>query len=180
MAGSAADGFGAEKSEPESTQPAERPMSIDSPGERALASSSLVEGPGRVHVGPAIGEGGMAKVRLGFQANLSRSVAVKVLKSPDRAGEERLLREAKLTARLQHPNIVPVHDVLRSADGELRVVLKRVEGTRWSALVRDPSAVLGQLGARDLLDSDPPVPEGGRWCGVGMAACSVIGRCSSR
>ncbi|MBL9026494.1 MAG: serine/threonine protein kinase [Myxococcales bacterium] len=152
MPGSSADGFGAQEGEPDGTPPAERPTSVDSPRERTLASPSLTEGPGRVVVGPTIGEGGMAKVRLGFQANLSRSVAVKVLKSPDRAGEERLLREAKLTARLQHPNIVPVHDVLRSADGELRVVLKRVEGTRWSALLRAPSAVLGRLGARDQLD----------------------------
>ena len=94
----------------------------------------------------------MAKVRLGFQTNLSRPVAVKILKSPHREGEERLLGEAKLTARLQHPNIVPVHDVLRSEDGELRVVLKRVEGTRWSALLRDPEAVRELLGASDLLD----------------------------
>ncbi len=106
----------------------------------------------RILLGPTIGEGGMARVRLGVQTSLGRTVAVKVAREEVRALEPRLLQEARLTARLQHPNIVPVHDVTRGADGELQIVLKRVEGVRWSLMMRDPAALRAKYGAADALD----------------------------
>ncbi|MEM6574060.1 MAG: protein kinase [Pseudomonadota bacterium] len=61
-----------------------------------------------------IGEGGMARVFLGTQLSLGREVAVKVLRSSLSGGEDfqrRFLHEGQLLAKLNHPNIVPIHDI---------------------------------------------------------------------
>ncbi|HVF35078.1 MAG TPA: serine/threonine-protein kinase, partial [Candidatus Saccharimonadia bacterium] len=64
-----------------------------------------------------LGEGGMADVYLATQLSLQRQVAIKVLgyeKSPELA--ERFEREARTIARLDHPNIVGIHEVGRAGD----------------------------------------------------------------
>ncbi|MEM9532247.1 MAG: protein kinase [Pseudomonadota bacterium] len=60
-----------------------------------------------------IGHGGMARVFLGTQTSLGREVAVKVLRR-SLSGEDfqrRFLHEGQLLAKLNHPNIVPIHDI---------------------------------------------------------------------
>lgn len=61
-----------------------------------------------------ISKGGMATIYLATQHNLSRQVALKVM-SPQLSGDpvfgERFLREARITASMNHHNIVPVYDV---------------------------------------------------------------------
>jgi len=60
-----------------------------------------------------VGQGGMARVYKAHQENLDREVAVKVLPpwfAADRNFVERFNLEARLVARLSHPNIVTVHD----------------------------------------------------------------------
>ena len=58
-----------------------------------------------------IGAGGMAKVYKARHEQLDRIVAIKVMKSSGKGqGHQRFLSEAKLSARLKHPNIVSVHD----------------------------------------------------------------------
>ncbi|NJN00870.1 MAG: serine/threonine protein kinase [Aquincola sp.] len=61
-----------------------------------------------------LGQGGMASVFLAVQESLDREVALKVMApalaaSPEFA--ERFLKEGKLTAKLQHPNVVTIHDI---------------------------------------------------------------------
>jgi serine/threonine protein kinase len=76
-----------------------------------------------------LGRGGMGTVYLARDESLGRQVAVKVsntLASP--ALEGRLRTEAQVLARLEHPGIVPIHDVGRLADGRLFYVMKRVQG----------------------------------------------------
>jgi serine/threonine protein kinase/formylglycine-generating enzyme required for sulfatase activity len=74
-----------------------------------------------------IATGGMGEVRRVFDQVLDRPVAMKVLR-PDLSHQEHLVRrfveEAKLTAQLQHPNVVAVHEIgrLPNADGH---------GARW-------------------------------------------------
>ena len=86
----------------------------------------------------ALGRGGMGAVFLVEDSRLGRRVAMKVLDLPDRAGEleARLLREARVLAQIEHPGIVPVHDVGALADGRVFYTMKYVEGRRldeWAA-----------------------------------------------
>ena len=61
-----------------------------------------------------LGEGGMATVYLAIQESFGRKVALKAMMpkaQEDSTYGERFIREAKIVARLSHPNIVPVYDV---------------------------------------------------------------------
>lgn len=77
-----------------------------------------------------IGRGGMGTVYAAVDEALGRDVALKVSNAVASAAlERRLEAEARVLARLEHPGIVPVHDVGRLADGRLYYVMKRVHGT---------------------------------------------------
>jgi len=76
-----------------------------------------------------IGRGGMATVYLAHDVRHDRKVAVKVLR-PELAavlGAERFLNEIKVTANLQHPHILPLHDS-GEADSFVYYVMPYVEG----------------------------------------------------
>jgi serine/threonine protein kinase len=79
-----------------------------------------------------LGRGGMGAVYLARDRELDRQVALKVLDAPRPTpeAEARLLREARVLARLEHPGIVPVHDVGWLPDGRLFYTMKRVKGSR--------------------------------------------------
>src|SRR5579859_1720126 len=77
-----------------------------------------------------LGQGGMARVYKARQENLDREVAVKVLPpwfAADRNFVERFNLEARLVARLSHPNIVTVHDAAEFK-GNLYIVMQLVDG----------------------------------------------------
>jgi serine/threonine-protein kinase len=83
----------------------------------------------RYRVEQKLGEGGMATVYLAEDRKHERQVALKVLR-PELAaviGADRFLAEIKTTAKLQHPNILPLHDS-GEADGFLFYVMPYVEG----------------------------------------------------
>jgi serine/threonine protein kinase len=82
-----------------------------------------------------VGRGGMCTVFLAEDLSLGRRVALKVLDVPDPSGDlaERLTREARILARLEHPGIAPVHDVGRLPDGRVFYAMKFVEGPRLDA-----------------------------------------------
>ncbi|HEX2122293.1 MAG TPA: serine/threonine-protein kinase [Thermoanaerobaculia bacterium] len=89
-----------------------------------------------------LGRGGMGVVYEAYDSELDRAVALKVLsvilseaKDPLPArgslappGMTRLAREARIVARLEHPGIVPVHDVGTLADGRIYYTMKLVRG----------------------------------------------------
>jgi len=79
-----------------------------------------------------VGRGGMGTVYLAEDTTLDRRVALKVLDVADEPGElaGRLLREAHILARLEHPGIVPVHDAGALPDGRVYYAMKYVEGRR--------------------------------------------------
>jgi serine/threonine protein kinase len=86
-----------------------------------------------------IDRGGMGTVYRARDRELERDVALKVLSIPD-PGERaaaRVLREARILARLEHPAIVPVHDVGRLPDGRVYYVMKLVRGSRLDVHLRD-------------------------------------------
>ena len=80
-------------------------------------------------LGP-LGQGGMARVYKAYQENLEREVAIKVLPpwyAADRNFVERFNLEARLVARLSHPNIVTVHDASEQ-NGNLYIVMQMIDG----------------------------------------------------
>lgn len=84
----------------------------------------------RYEIRNIIGRGGIATVYLGLDHALEREVAIKVLSVEDQARAERLGREARILARLEHPGLVPVHDYGVLGDGRPYYVMKYVRGAR--------------------------------------------------
>jgi serine/threonine protein kinase len=77
-----------------------------------------------------IGSGGMAEVYLVFDEQLEREAALKVIHPAHSADDlpERMMREAKVNAQMEHPSIVPVHDAGVLPDGRNFYVMKYVQG----------------------------------------------------
>ena len=103
-----------------------------------------------------LGQGGMGDVFVARQGSLDRLLALKLIKpltGPKRAQLERtgklkaveeerrqqFLSEAIVTGDLDHPNIVPIHDVALTSNNELFYAMKRVVGTPWSDVIKDKS-----------------------------------------
>ena len=99
-------------------------------------SSELTNGDpsriGRYRIIHRLGQGGFGRVYLAHDDDLDRPVAIKV-PNPERITHpedvEAFLIEARILAKLDHPNIVPVFDVGRTEDGLCFVVSKLVEGS---------------------------------------------------
>ncbi|MBT9561231.1 MAG: protein kinase [Myxococcales bacterium] len=98
------------------------PDSVERPSQEGPSS-----GP-RYSDGPTIGSGGFGVVRSVHDHWLGRDVALKELHAAGPEQEARLHREAKLTAELDHPGIVPIYDVGRTAEGRLYYTMRLVIG----------------------------------------------------
>ena len=96
-----------------------------------------------------LGEGGMATVYLAHDLKHDRKVALKVLRPELSAilGGERFLNEIKVTANLQHPNILPLYDS-GEADSLLYYVMPYVEGDT----LRDKLNREKQLGVEETVE----------------------------
>ena len=100
-----------------------------------------------------IGAGGMARVFLGHDEVLERSVAVKVLGFDEGDAEmgERFRREGQTAARLSHPNIVQVYD---AGEGNFEgqrvsyIVMEYVSGGDLKELIDEKGALSGEELAR--------------------------------
>jgi serine/threonine-protein kinase len=88
----------------------------------------------------------MSTVFLVEDPQLQRRVALKVMDVPDSSPDltDRLHREARILAQLEHPGIVPVHDVGRLSDGRVFYTMKFVEGQRLD----DHIAQIASIGER--------------------------------
>src|SRR5262245_38705642 len=101
-------------------------------------SPSAGQAPGELPVLPGyevqsvLGRGGMGVVYRARHLRLQRTVALKMLlagASATAEERERFLREARTIANLDHPNIVPVHDVGSTEDCSCFIVSKYIDGT---------------------------------------------------
>ncbi len=99
-----------------------------------------------------IDQGGMGKVYLARDERLNRSVAVKVMlghEDRDGAAVQRFVEEAQITSQLEHPNIVPLHELGVDGDGHLYFSMKLVKGetlgtrlARWKQQQLEPGPAL--------------------------------------
>jgi len=113
-------------------------------------------GPGSAFAGyrveSVVGRGGMGVVFRASDLSLSRPVALKVI-APEYADDERFrarfLRESRLAASLDHPNVVPIYEA-READGQLYLAMRLVEGSDLRTLLKrgevEPERALAILG----------------------------------
>ena len=94
-------------------------------------------GPADYELLEVIGQGGVGVVYAARQASIDRVVAVKMLRSGREGQTQRdaFLAEAVVTGDLDHPNIVPVHDLGGNQEGALFYSMKRVRGTPWSEVM---------------------------------------------
>src|SRR5690606_32209693 len=88
-----------------------------------------------------LAEGGMGVIKLAEQGALRREVAVKTLRDTflDDNFIARLKREARVTGLVEHPNIVPIYSLQVDERGSPLMVMKRIEGVAWRALIRNPA-----------------------------------------
>ncbi|MCP5560166.1 MAG: protein kinase [Verrucomicrobiaceae bacterium] len=86
-----------------------------------------------------IGRGGMGEVYRAWQPSLGRTVAVKVLPSSEGRPDalERFENEARVLGRLEHPNIMPIHDLGRDAEGRAYYSMKLVKGRTLQQILDD-------------------------------------------
>ncbi len=112
----------------------------DAPG---FVSRDFPEIPTGARIGPYVvlhrlGRGGMGEVFLAQDSRLDRHVALKCLLPSTAEGtdlQERVIREARAAARISHPHVAAVHDVLEH-EGRAFIVMEYVEGESLAVLLR--------------------------------------------
>src|SRR5438067_453317 len=114
--------------------------------------------------------GGLGEVHVAEDAELGRAVALKRIR-PDRQFDpgsvRRFLREAEITARLEHPGIVPVHGLVRDDNGQPAYAMRLVEGQTLKEAIDAYHRAPERLAFRRLL-------------GHFVAACSAVAYAHSR
>jgi len=115
---------------------------LDSTSSAAAEATQLPDIHNGDHIGPYVvlgrlGVGGMGHVFLGNDTRLQRKVALKCLSASASAAElrARILHEARAAARITHPNIAIVHDVIEHESRPF-LVMEYVEGESLAALIK--------------------------------------------
>lgn len=94
-----------------------------------------------------LARGGMGTIYVAEDTELNRQVAIKVLNSPEITTDlkGRMIREAQIIARLEHPGIVPVHDVGVLPDGRVFYAMKYVRGRRLDEYAAETDSLRDRL-----------------------------------
>ncbi|MBX3276300.1 MAG: serine/threonine protein kinase [Sandaracinaceae bacterium] len=120
-------------------RPSEKPRLApgDTLDERELPLIAMSGEASEYELRGTLGRGGMAVVERAWQRSLGREVAIKRASGPRLSAHPAMVREARVVGGLEHPNIVPVHELGRDEDGHPVIVMKRVSGESWQTLLRD-------------------------------------------
>jgi serine/threonine-protein kinase len=123
------------------------------PAKRGLGEGTVLAE--RYRLEKVLGEGGTGVVWQATHTVMRRRVAIKLLKSAEEEAMKRFFREARVTAALQHPHIVEVHDVFVAPEtGTPAMVMELLEGaplSQWLRTVRGPVTLPLRETARVLL-----------------------------
>ena len=106
----------------------------DDPEPQAASARDVLTG---YKLGALIGRGGMGEVVVAHDERIGRDVAIKRMRGTTPTADEiaRFLREARIQARLEHPAIVPVHELGRDAGGQPFFTMKRLAGVTLAQLL---------------------------------------------
>jgi formylglycine-generating enzyme required for sulfatase activity len=122
-------------SRPLDASPAQHTITLPMPGDDAAPAQTAPTDPalhfGRYRPLRVLGVGGMGEVWRVLDPELNRTMALKVLHphhAPEPSHVARFLEEAQVTAQLQHPGIVPVHELGQLPDGRLYFTMQEVRG----------------------------------------------------
>jgi serine/threonine-protein kinase len=89
-----------------------------------------------LEVGELLGRGGMGEVRACVDARLGRELALKASTALDAPAQARFVREARIQGQLEHPGMVPVHELGLDAKGQPYFTMKRVRGVTLAEVLR--------------------------------------------
>jgi eukaryotic-like serine/threonine-protein kinase len=122
------------------TDEAKAPTVLDTgiPVDRAATPGAPTAPDARYALVALLGKGGMGEVWLAHDQRIDREIAIKMMRSPMPSDDAiaRFLREARVQGRLEHPSIVPVHD-LGTADSPPFFAMKRLTGTTLASVVAE-------------------------------------------
>ncbi len=95
----------------------------------------------RYRLARLMGKGGMGEVIAARDEQIGRDVAIKRMKAarPSERAIQRFLREASIQGRLEHPAIVPVHEIGHDTDGLPFFAMKKLTGTTLAKILAEPS-----------------------------------------
>lgn len=99
--------------------------------------------PSRYLYGREIGRGGQGRILTVFDSDLGRPVAMKTTLDPSQQDPEaarRFIHEVQITGQLEHPNIIPVHELGRLGSGEIFYTMKLVEGRTLGEILQGLAA----------------------------------------
>src|SRR5512144_861010 len=103
----------------------------------------VADGKVRYELASTLGEGGVGEVIKARDNDIDRDVAIKRLRPEMRGSHATVLRfaeEVRTVGRLEHPNIVPIHDVGVHENGDYFFVMKYVEGETLEQIIEKLAA----------------------------------------
>jgi eukaryotic-like serine/threonine-protein kinase len=121
------------------------PASESSARDDASDDALPIDDPDRYDQVAEHARGGLGRVVRAVDKRLGRTVAVKELLRHDEVHEAQFVREALITARLEHPGIVPVHEAGRWPNGSPYYVMKLVEGRTLKELFASKPSLTERL-----------------------------------
>ena len=128
----------------------------------------------RYEIGAVVAQGGMGAILAAREVNLRRTVAMKVMLNPVAAESHEVMRfieEAQVTGQLQHPGIVPVHELGVGSDGQVYYTMGFVKGQTLKAILKGIAE-----GDKPLVDHYPLA----RLLTVFQKICDAIGFAHSK
>jgi eukaryotic-like serine/threonine-protein kinase len=128
------------------SDPTRTAHSVAAPTAQPAIRPALFHAPERYQILNEHGRGGLGRVSRAHDRDLGRDVAIKELISRTSISEIRFLREAMITARLEHPGIVPMYEAGRWPDGTPYYAMKLVAGRPLRDLIAERTTVDQRIG----------------------------------
>ncbi len=136
--------------------PSAAPASVDAEKGTAIGSAnddlSSTDCP-RYQIGKELGSGGMGVVYEGWDVQLQRRIAIKIIRDKEHAKPKWLLRffrEARIAARMQHPSILSIHEFDIDSEGRAFIVMGLLDGVTLRTVLAEESLADGENRIREL------------------------------